>query len=455
MNIADLIAKVDGLIWGPPLMILLVGTGFYLTIRIGFIQFRGFRHGIKVLFNRFSKEDDPGEISPFRALCAALSATIGTGNIVGVAAAILIGGPGAVFWMWITALVGMATKFSCCALAVHFRKIDDSGEVHGGPMYYIEMGMGPSFKWLAVLFAVFTAIASVGIGNMFQINNVAAAVNTIIYGYDVKSSEMVNLIVGLTAAGLVALVILGGIKRIANVASKIVPFMCVFYILAGLFILFKNAEIIPHGLKLIFKYAFTAPESVAGGLLGGVIRSGVARGLFSNEAGLGSAAIAHGAARTKEPIRQGMVAMLGPFIDTIVVCTITALVIICTGAYELVEVKGKLTSAAFEMGIPGSGRLVSLATIFFAFSTLISWSYYGGRSVDYLFGRKAVIIYRWIYVGFVFIGSVIHLGVVIDFCDAMNGLMAIPNLIALIVLSPLLASLTRDYIELMKKTHFP
>jgi len=357
--------------------------------------------------------------------------------------------------MWITALVGMATKFSCCALAVHFRKIDDSGEVHGGPMYYIEMGMGPSFKWLAILFAVFTAIASVGIGNMFQINNVATAVNTIIYGYDVKSSEMVNLIVGLIAAGLVAIVILGGIKRIANVASKIVPFMCVFYILAGLFILFKNAELIPHGLKLIFKYAFTAPESVAGGLLGGVIRSGVARGLFSNEAGLGSAAIAHGAARTREPIRQGMVAMLGPFIDTIIVCTITALVIICTGAFELVEVKGKLTSAAFEMGMPGSGTLVSLTIIFFAFSTLISWSYYGGRAVDYLFGRKAVIIYRWVYVAFVFIGSVIHLGVVIDFCDAMNGLMAIPNLIALIVLSPLLASLTRDYIERMKKTHFP
>ena len=455
MDLADLIAKIDGLIWGLPLMILLVGTGFYLTIRIGFIQFRGFRHGIKVLFNRFGKEDDPGEISPFRALCAALSATIGTGNIVGVAAAILVGGPGAVFWMWITALVGMATKFGCCALAVHFRRIDDSGEVHGGPMYYIEMGMGPSFKWLAVLFAVFTAIASVGIGNMFQINNVAAAVNTIIYGYDVKSSEMVNMIVGLTAAGLVALVILGGIKRIANFASKIVPVMCALYLLAGLFILFKNAEIIPHGLQLIFKYAFTAPESVAGGLLGGVIRSGVARGLFSNEAGLGSAAIAHGAARTKEPIRQGMVAMLGPFIDTIVVCTITALVIICTGAYELVEVKGKLTSAAFEMGIPGSGRLVSLSIIFFAFSTLISWSYYGGRSVDYLFGKKAVIIYRWIYVGFVFIGSVIHLGVVIDFCDAMNGLMAIPNLIALIVLSPLLASLTRDYVERMKKIHFP
>ncbi|MBU1162640.1 MAG: alanine:cation symporter family protein, partial [Proteobacteria bacterium] len=196
-------------------------------------------------------------------------------------------------------------------------------------------------------------------------------------------------------------------------------------------------------------------ESVAGGLLGGVIRSGVARGLFSNEAGLGSAAIAHGAARTREPIRQGMVAMLGPFIDTIVVCTITALVIICTGAFELVEVKGKLTSAAFEMGMPGSGTLVSLTIIFFAFSTLISWSYYGGRAVDYLFGRKAVIIYRWVYVAFVFIGSVIHLGVVIDFCDAMNGLMAIPNLIALIVLSPLLASLTRDYIERMKKTHFP
>ncbi|MCK5244253.1 MAG: sodium:alanine symporter family protein [Desulfobacterales bacterium] len=450
MDIANIITKIDGYIWGAPLMILLVGTGLYLTLRTSFIQFRAFGHGVKVLRGTFDRQDDPGEISHFRALSAALSATIGTGNIVGVAAAILVGGPGAVFWMWITAIVGMATKFGCCALSVHFRRIDESGEAHGGPMYYIEMGMGPSFKWLAVLFAMFTAAASLGIGNMFQINNLAAAVNTILYGHDLQSTHTVNLIVGIVTASAVALVILGGVKRIAGVASRIVPFMCVFYILAGLLVLLLNSAAIPHGLALIFQSAFTAPESVAGGLLGGVIRSGVARGLFSNEAGLGSAAIAHGAARTREPIREGIVGMLGPFIDTIVVCTITALVIICTGAYETVAVKGKLTSAAFEMGLPGSGKLVSFAIIFFAFSTLLSWSYYGDRAVDYLFGKKAVLPYRLVYVGFVVLGSVIHVNVVIDFCDAMNGLMAIPNLIALITLTPLLVSLMHDYMKRMK-----
>ncbi|OEU59441.1 MAG: hypothetical protein BAW33_04040 [Desulfobacterales bacterium C00003104] len=450
MDIANIITRIDGYIWGAPLMILLVGTGLYLTLRTSFIQFRAFGHGVKVLRGTFDRQDDPGEISHFRALSAALSATIGTGNIVGVAAAILVGGPGAVFWMWITAIVGMATKFGCCALSVHFRRIDESGEAHGGPMYYIEMGMGPSFKWLAVLFAMFTAAASLGIGNMFQINNLAAAVNTLLYGHDLQSTHTVNLTVGIVTASAVALVILGGVKRIAGVASRIVPFMCVFYILAGLLILLLNSAAIPHGLALIFQSAFSAPESVAGGLLGGVIRSGVARGLFSNEAGLGSAAIAHGAARTREPIREGIVAMLGPFIDTIVVCTITALVIICTGAYETVAVKGKLTSAAFEMGLPGAGKLVSFAIIFFAFSTLLSWSYYGDRAVDYLFGKKAVLPYRLVYVGFVILGSVIHLNVVIDFCDAMNGLMAIPNLIALITLTPLLVSLMHDYMKRMK-----
>jgi AGCS family alanine or glycine:cation symporter len=450
MDIANIITRIDGYIWGAPLMILLVGTGLYLTLRTSFIQFRAFGHGVKVLRGTFDRQDDPGEISHFRALSAALSATIGTGNIVGVAAAILVGGPGAVFWMWITAIVGMATKFGCCALSVHFRRIDESGEAHGGPMYYIEMGMGPSFKWLAVLFAMFTAAASLGIGNMFQINNLAAAVNTLLYGHDLQSTYTVNLTVGIVTASAVALVILGGVKRIAGVASRIVPFMCVFYILAGLLILLLNSAAIPHGLALIFQSAFSAPESVAGGLLGGVIRSGVARGLFSNEAGLGSAAIAHGAARTREPIREGIVAMLGPFIDTIVVCTITALVIICTGAYETVAVKGKLTSAAFEMGLPGAGKLVSFAIIFFAFSTLLSWSYYGDRAVDYLFGKKAVLPYRLVYVGFVILGSVIHLNVVIDFCDAMNGLMAIPNLIALITLTPLLVSLMHDYMKRMK-----
>ncbi|MBU0676742.1 MAG: alanine:cation symporter family protein [Verrucomicrobia bacterium] len=432
-------------------MVLLVGTGLYLTFRTGFVQVFGFKHGLKVLFGHYDREDDPGEISHFRALSTALSATIGTGNIVGVAAAILAGGPGAVFWMWITAMVGMATKFASCTLAVHHRRIDETGEAHGGPMHYIEMGMGPKFKWLAVLFAVFTAVASFGIGNMFQANNVAAAVNTILNGHEAASSQYLNAIVGLIMAGLVAVVIIGGIKRIAALAARLVPFMCAFYIITGLIILFKNVGAIPHGLALIFTQAFTAPEAVTGGLLGGVIRSGVSRGLFSNEAGLGSAAMAHGAARTNEPVREGLVAMLGPFIDTIVICTITALVIICTGTYEMGYAKGQLTSAAYETAIAGSGRLVSISIIFFAFSTLVSWSYYGDRAVDYLFGRRAVPCYRWLYVGFVFLGAIMKLGLVIDFCDAMNGLMAIPNLIALLALSPVVAKLIKDYFRRMRQ----
>lgn len=426
-------------------MVLLVGTGVYLTLRFCFVQFRGFGHAIKVIRGKYDNVNDPGEISHFRALTTALSATIGTGNIVGVAAAILVGGPGAVFWMWITALFGMATKFASCTLAVHFRRIDDQGETHGGPMHFIEMGMGKNFKWLAVLFASLTCLASFGIGNMFQINNMVSAVNSLVLGNGADVALSISLGVGGLTAVLVAFVILGGIKRIANFASKLVPFMCVFYIAAGLVILIKNMHLILPGLQLILTQAFHAPESVAGGLLGGVIRAGVARGLFSNEAGLGSAAMAHGAARTKEPVREGLVAMLGPFIDTIVVCTITALVIICTGAYEVVTVKGQLTSAAFEAGLPGSGWLVSVGIILFAFSTLIAWSYYGDRAADYLFGKKAVTIYRVLYIGFIFLGALRPLDDVINFCDALNGLMALPNLIALIALSPVVVKLTQTY----------
>ena len=432
-------------------MILLVGTGLYLTVRTGMVQLRGLGHGFRILGGKYDRADDPGEISHFRALSTALSATIGTGNIVGVAAAILLGGPGALFWMWITALVGMCTKFTSCTLAVHYRRIDEHGEAHGGPMHYIEMGMGPRWKWLAVLFAAFTAIASFGIGNMFQANNMAAAVNTILLGHETASSAAVNWTVGLVTAALVAVVILGGIKRIAALAARLVPLMCAFYVFTGLAILILRIDAVPHGLALIFTQAFQAPEAVAGGLLGGVIRQGVARGLFSNEAGLGSAAMAHGAARTREPVREGLVAMLGPFIDTLVICSITGLVIICTGVYELDVAKGKLTGAAFETAIPGSGVLISMAIVLFAFSTLISWSYYGDRAVDYLFGPRAVPVYRWAYVLVVVLGSVIKFGTVIDFCDAMNGLMAIPNLVALLVLAPVVVKLTRDYLGRMKK----
>jgi AGCS family alanine or glycine:cation symporter len=356
--------------------------------------------------------------------------------------------------MWITACVGMATKFTCCTLAVHFRRIDQSGETHGGPMHYIELGMGKRFKWLAILFALFTALASFGIGNMFQINNMVTAANSLIFGEGTEVSLLMRLLVGLITAGVVASVILGGIKRIAKVASNLVPFMCLFYIAAGLIILIKNIDLIVPGIQLIITQAFHAPESVTGGLLGGVIRSGVARGLFSNEAGLGSAAMAHGAARTNEPVREGLVAMLGPFIDTIIVCSITALVIVCTGAYETVSVKGQLTSAAFEMGLPGSGWLVSVGIILFAFSTLIAWSYYGDRAVDYLFGAKSVKGYRMLYVGFVVLGALRPLDDIINFCDALNGLMAIPNLIALVVLTPVVIKLTKEYFQRLKAKNF-
>ncbi len=453
--IPQLIATIDGYIWGIPLMVLLVGTGLFLSIRFQLVQFRGFRHAVNVLRGHYDRKDDPGEISHFQALSTALSATIGTGNIVGVAAAILMGGPGAAFWMWITALVGMATKFTSCSLAVHYRRIDETGETHGGPMHYIELGMGPRFKWLAVLFAFFTVTASFGIGNMFQINNVAVSLNTLLReGSD--PSDLFNIITGVIIAVLVGVVILGGIKSIARFAAKIVPIMCLFYIFGGLLILFKNLSAIPQGFATIFYHAFHTPEALTGGLLGTVIRAGVARGLFSNEAGLGSAAMAHGAAKTKEPIREGLVAMLGPFIDTIVICSITALIIVITGAHEISGVvKGELTGKAFELGLGShlGAKLVAVGIIIFAFSTLISWSYYGDRAADYLFGKKAVLPYRYTYLAFILIGAYIKIETVIDFCDAMNGLMAVPNLIALVALSPVVAGPTKDYFKRQKAEH--
>jgi alanine or glycine:cation symporter, AGCS family len=446
---SDLVSAFDSFVWGLPLIVILVGTGLFLTLRFTFVQFRGFKHGTEVIRGHYDDPDDPGEISHFRALTTALSATIGTGNIIGVSAAILLGGPGAVFWMWVTAFVGMASKFTCCTLSVHYRRIDKNGEVHGGPMHYIEMGMGPKYKWLAILFAAFTALASFGMGNMFQANNVATSVSALILGHDVNS-PLLRLVIGIVMAVMVGLVIVGGVKRIAAVASKLVPAMVIVYFGAGMLILLLNMSAIPEAFGIIFHFAFNAPEAVAGGIMGGVIRQGVARGLFSNEAGLGSAAMAHGAAQTNEPVREGLVAMLGPFIDTIIVCTITALVIIITGAYETVADKGLLTSVAFNIGLPGFGKVVEFGVVLFAFSTLVSWSYYGDRAVDYLFGQKAVLPYRLIYVGFIVLGSMIKLGTVIDLCDAMNGLMAIPNLIALIVLSPVVAKLTKDYFTRMR-----
>lgn len=455
MNISEWITRIDGLIWGVPLMVLLVGTGIYLTIRMRFVQLRCFKHAIDIIRGKYDDPNDPGEISHFQALCSALSATIGLGNIVGVAAAITLGGPGAVFWMWVTAMVGMATKFTSCTLAVRYRRIDESGEAHGGPMHFIAQGMGPKFKWLAVMFALFTVTASFGIGNMFQVNNMAAGIRSLMFSH-LKPSIYLNLTIGICVAMLVGSVILGGIKSIAKVVSKIVPFMCVFYIAGGLVIVAMNYDKIASAFYTIFYYAFHAPESITGGVLGAVIRQGVARGLFSNEAGLGSAAMAHGAARTDEPVREGLVAMIGPFIDTILICSITAIVIVITGAYEVCQDKAQLTSQAFEIGLKSAwgSKFVLVAMIFFAFSTIITWSYYGDRASDFLFGKKAVRPYRWIYLGFVVVGACATIDVVIDFCDAMNGLMAIPNLIALIVLSTQVSTMTKDYTGRQKNEDF-
>ncbi len=436
--------------WGPPMIILLVGTGLFLSLRFGLIQIRGFRHGINVLRGQYDDPDDPGELSHFRALSTALSATIGTGNIVGVAAAILLGGPGAVFWMWITALVGMATKFTSCTLAVHFRRVDENGESHGGPMHYILLGMGQRWRWLAMAFTFFTITASFGAGNMFQANNVMTSLHALFYGREAEIGGSFRWILALGLSLSVGAVILGGLQRIASFSSRIVPFMVILYVAAALLILLNNLSEIPAAFATIFRLAFHAPEAVAGGVIGGVIRQGVARGVFSNEAGLGSAAIAHGAAQTKEPVREGLVAMLGPFIDTILVCSMTALVIIITGAHQLSPEAGLITSIAFEEGLKGSGFVVNLGIVLFAFSTIISWSYYGDRTADFLFGPKAVVPYRLVYTIMVAVGCLIQLDTVLAISDTTNGFMALPNLIALLVLSPVVAKLSRDYFKRMK-----
>ncbi len=441
--------------WGVPMIVLLVGTGLYLSLRFGLIQIRGFRHGVDVLRGHYDDPDDPGEISHFRALCTALSATIGTGNIVGVAAAITLGGPGAVFWMWITALVGMATKFTSCTLAVHYRHVDAQGESRGGPMHYIVLGMGRQWRWLAMAFAFFTIVASFGAGNMFQANNVTTNLYALLYGREAEVSQGFRALMAVLLAAGVGAVILGGLQRIASFSSRIVPLMVVLYVAAALVIILGNLAEVPAALGTIFSHAFHAPESVAGGVVGGVIRQGVARGVFSNEAGLGSAAIAHGAAQTSEPVREGLVAMLGPFIDTILVCTMTAVVIVLTGAHEQGAEAGLVTSIAFERGLDGSGFIVNLGIILFAFSTTISWSYYGDRTADFLFGPKAVKPYRVVYTLMVAVGCLIQLDTVLAISDTTNGFMALPNLIALLVLSPVVAKLTKDYFRRMKEAPRP
>jgi len=446
-SLTDFTGTVAGYVWGIPSIILLVGTGIYLTFRLRFIQFRGFRHSFQLISGRYDSDKDPGEVTHFQALSAALSATIGTGNIAGVATAIAFGGPGAVFWMWVTAIVGMATKYTSCALALKYRFIHPDGQVSGGPMYTLKNGLG--MPKLGAAFAVFTLIASFGIGNMVQSNSVVDGFRFIIP----QASEF-KLIIGVVIALMVGLVIIGGIKRIAKVASRIVPFMAIAYCGSALLILALNIDKIPSAFAIIINYALN-PMAVGGGALGAAMHYGVARGVFSNESGLGSAPMAHAAARTREPVREGLVAMIGPFIDTIVICTMTALVIIVMGAWGPAKPEGlngaALSAYAFQKAIGTAGAwVVGFGLVFFAYSTIIAWSYYGDRSAEYLFGERAVLPYRIVYTVLVVVGAYVPLKLVWNFADITNMFMAAPNLISLILLAKIMKELSDDYFRRMK-----
>jgi alanine or glycine:cation symporter, AGCS family len=439
MKMQQFLDQIAGYLWGPVTIFLLVGTGILFTLLLRAIQLRKFGYAWNLISGKFDRRTDKGEITHFQALSTALSATIGTGNIAGVGTAIALGGPGAVFWMWITAVFGMALKYGECLLSLKYRVIHEDGTVSAGPMYYLERGLGQ--KWLAMLFALFAATASFGIGNMVQANSVAQPMATY-FGVP-------KLVTGLVIGSLVFAVIIGGIKRIGRVASRMVPFMTIFYVLGALVVILKNIEAVPAAFTIIFQDAFTG-TSAAGGFAGAslaqAIRMGVARGVFSNEAGLGSAPIAHGAARTNEPVREGLVAMLGPFIDTLVICTMTALVIVITGAYKGGLIGADLTAEAFNQGLPvQGGYIVALGLIFFALSTAISWSYYGDRSVEYLFGPKMIMPYRALYCFLLPVGATVELSLVWTISDIFNALMAWPNLIGLLFLSGVIIRTTREY----------
>lgn len=437
-----ILEKIDALIWGIPLIVLLLGTGIYLTIRLKGIQFTKLFHSLYLAFIKRKETDEAeGDISHFEALMTALSATVGTGNIAGVATAIIAGGPGALFWMWITGLFGMATKYSEAVLAVKYRVVDENGQMAGGPMYYLKNGLKSPF--LAFLFALFTSIAAFGIGNMVQSNSVADAV---------KASFGVPVyITGIILSVATSIVILGGIKSIGKVTSVLVPFMIVVYMGAALWVIFANFSKIPQIFSLIFNSAFSGHAAVggfAGATVKEALRFGVARGIFSNESGLGSSPIAAAAAQTKHPVTQALVSMTQTFIDTIVVCSMTGFVILLTGAWQLDGVNGaSLTSTAFSivLGKNVGGFVVALGLILFAYSTILGWSYYGEKAIEYLLGVKAIKPYRVAFVAVVLIGSIMKIEVVWTLADIFNGLMAIPNLIGLLGLSGVVVAITFDY----------
>jgi AGCS family alanine or glycine:cation symporter len=452
----NLFVKYNEYVGGYLLLILLVPTGLYFAFKFKFLHVTKLGHSFRVIMGKFDKKEDTGDINHFRALTTALSATIGTGNIVGVALAIYYGGPGAIFWMWVTGFLGMILKFVECTLSFKFRKVHEDGSISGGPMYYMELGlkktMGSFSKVLAVIFASATILCSLGTGNMAQSNSISDALK--------RNYDLPELVTALVVTFLVLLVIVGGIKRIAEVTSKLVPFMAFFYFASAITILILFIDEIPNAFLMIFRDAFTG-TAATGGFIGSIfiitLRYGVARGLFSNEAGQGSAAIAHAAAKTEHPVREGLVASVGPLIDTLIICTMTALVIILTGAWNCgIEGVG-MTVEGFSRGLSRVGlahyasHVVAGGLLLFAFSTIISWSYYGTRGAEYLFGEKSIKPYRYIYGLFVFLGAIGKIEVVWHFVDMVITFMTIPNLIAILILAPVVKSETKKYFEYMKR----
>ena len=462
--ITDINSAINGVVWGLPMMVLILGVGVYLSVRTGFIQFRHFGHIMKNTAGKaFEKtEKKEGAVSPFKAMCTALAASIGTGNIAGVSGAIAIGGPGAVFWMWMSALLGMCTKYAEVTLSLKYRQRNEAGDWVGGPMYYISNGLGKSWKWLASVFAVFGALAAFGIGNMTQINTIAGTINTAIAGF-VPTTEAqqttIAWVVSIICAIICAIVLLGGIQRLADVCGLLVPVMAVIYIVAALGVIIMNIGAVPEAFAAIFQGAF-APSSVAGGLAGVGIKTaitkGVGRGIFSNEAGLGSAPIAHAAADVDHPVRQGIFGVFEVFMDTVVVCTMTALVVLLGVGVQNIEygndIGANLTINGFESvygsGIPAVAVAICLAL--FALSTVLTWALYGTRCVEFLFGYKASRVYQIIFCLFACIAGAVELSLAWAIADTLNGLMAIPNLIAVALLSPVVFKLTKEYFDEVK-----
>ena len=426
---------INGVVWGWPMVTLIAVTGIVLMLGLRLMPLQRIGYGVRMLAKP-SEAGEAGDISAFGALMTSLSATIGTGNIAGVAGAIAIGGPGAVFWMWVIAVFGIATKYAEAVLAVRYREVDGLGNHVGGPMYYIRNGLGPNWQWLAVLFALFGMLAGFGIGNGVQCFEVSSAL---------AAAGIPRVATGLVLGGLVFAVIIGGINRISQAASALVPAMSILYVLACLLVLGLNISDVPGAFGTIFANAFNG-QAAAGGAFGQVVLMGFKRGIFSNEAGLGSAPIAHAAARTNDPVRQGTVAMLGTVIDTLIICTMTALVIITTGVYGSGESGSNLSILAFNTGLSGSGWVVTAGLVIFAFTTVLGWSFYGERCTEFLFGERAIKPFRFVWVAVVVIGSVAgDRGVVWGLADTLNGLMALPNLIALLLLSGTVFKLTREY----------